>query len=232
MHVSLNEFEGALTKAVKGVGLPFGIGEEAARAVRQAAVADLDCLGAFVAALDALDGGHAGAYEPGEAMNGALRPRAGAVLSSLLAGPAACDILSTRAATGQTEPRVDLSKVDVPLVVLAETLALAAERNADLLIGWHTKDGEPVTASFPAERGIGKSGKTAASLPQGPLDLWIGLQLSDDASVSRKPPGVTRGLAVEAAIWRRLLAYADRMLVENTEASRHTGAGAGIVDRD
>lgn len=239
MHVSLSELEGTLTKAVKGAGLPFGIGEEAARAVRHAALEEIDCLEAFVAALDALDDGRAGAVELNEPVNGTLLPRAGRVLSSLLAGPAACDILSLRAAMGQTEPGIALARVDVPLVVLVETLALAAEKNADLLIGWHSAEGKPTTVSYPTGPVVHKAGKNWEAPPSGPLDIWVSLRLPEvgpgsnrRTAASHKRLRATQGLTVDDGIWLRLMAYADRMLVENTETSRLTGAGAGVVDRD
>jgi len=40
------------------------------------------------------------------------------------------------------------------------------------------------------------------------------------------------GARVDEAAWRRLAAFADRCLVEATETSRLTGAGAGVVDTD
>jgi len=40
------------------------------------------------------------------------------------------------------------------------------------------------------------------------------------------------GIIVDDTCWSRVLAYAARCLVEATDASRLTGAGAGVVDSD
>jgi hypothetical protein len=40
------------------------------------------------------------------------------------------------------------------------------------------------------------------------------------------------GARVDEAAWRRMGAFAGRCLVAATEASRLTGAGAGVVDTD
>ena len=40
------------------------------------------------------------------------------------------------------------------------------------------------------------------------------------------------GVDIDEATWRRVAAYADRLLVVATETSRLTGAGAGVIDTD
>ena len=40
------------------------------------------------------------------------------------------------------------------------------------------------------------------------------------------------GVEIDEATWRRVTTYGDRLLVEATETSRLTGAGAGVIDTD
>ncbi len=40
------------------------------------------------------------------------------------------------------------------------------------------------------------------------------------------------GVEIDPTTWRRVTTYADRLLVEATETSRLTGAGASVIDED
>jgi len=216
VHISLSELEATLTKAAKGVGLPYGLGQDAARAAGHAKLQGLDCLAAFLDALDALESGRSKAAAVGDLNDGILQPPAGAILSSLWASPSACDLLQAGTAQGQGSAQIHLTKVDVPLVVLAQALSLKATTGANVRIAWN---GEDVPAA-------------ARDLPRGPLDIRLTLQQSGQVTVLHKSSAPPRGLRVDERLWRRLERYADRNLVENSEESRLSGAGAGVVDRD
>ena len=131
---------------------------------------------------------------------------------------------------------VTLAAVDCPTVVLHEVIDVSRNVDAAFLVAWSTGGGPRVevlcrggVASFGGGAPAGVSGA-------GPADM--SLSVVDVASCPSA--GTCSGNAGEdgdgaetgEAAWRRLSAHAERRLVESSERSRLTGAGAGVVNRD
>ncbi len=240
MHVSLSELETTLWKAALGVGLPLGLGEDAGRAARRMAVSPIGSLTAYVDALDAVEARRAGPCDASRAVSGDFAAAVeGQWLSAFHAGPAACDLLVATALQGDGLDRITMAQVDAPAMILFEALG-ASERIAKaLLVRRQTADGKPVEAVCRQRTLDLTLGTPDALLAPGPADLVLGLidaaPGGRDAASRPIPPDpsvLESGVTVEVATWERLSSYARRRLVEATAASRMTGAGAGLVDRD
>lgn len=234
MHVSLSELEATLMKAASGVGLPLGLGQDWGRAARWMAGNGYDPLAVLVDALDAVDRGRSGGFDAGQAIHGSFVPDPPAdCLSSLRAGPSACDLLVS-AALGDRQPRaIALAAVDFPAVILMAARAASRAMTGALVLAWRSAEGATIEATCQAGRLSVKPGAgDPLSLP-GPAAMT--LSLIDPRPLDGATTGGDdrkEGASVDEASWRRLAAFADRYLVEATETSRLKGAGAGLVDTD
>ena len=72
MHVSLSEVEAAVAKAVMGVRLAPGLGEDAGRAAGLMLRSGLGCFADLVGALDAVDSGASAGFDAGRIADGVL----------------------------------------------------------------------------------------------------------------------------------------------------------------
>lgn len=229
MHVSLSELEATLAKAASGVGLPLGVGQDAGRAARWLAGNGHDPVPAVVDALDALDRGRSSGFDARKAIGGSFAPNPGSGgLSSLRAGPSACDLLLSAA-----QKTVTLEAVDAPGVILM--LAGAASRGTAgaLRLSWQAPEG----AAFETvcQDGQFHTEQSEAEVLSSPGPATMTLTLADRQPLNGSSAACDaqkEGARVDEAAWRHLAAFASRCLVEATEASRLTGAGAGVVDTD
>ena len=210
MRVTLSEIETTVRKASVGVGLPLGLAEDAGRAAAWAALVGVGNPAVFAAALEALDTGRSVGAGP---------------LSALRAGPTACDALLT-AADGAA---VTLRAVDHPAIVLFEVLEACDGLAGALRVDWRGPDGAAVAV---VRRGDGTIGGLV-DRQAGPADMRLALT---DGPVpppaAARPDVLAEGVDVDDACWRCIAAFAARLLVEGTAASRLSGAGAGVVDVD
>lgn len=235
MHVSLSEIQTTVCKAAVAVGLPLGLGEDAGRAARWMMASGVGSLAAFVDALDALDKGRSTGFDADRAIAGDFGPKpAGRLLSALRAGPSACDLVASAPSTDLGYGRIALTDVDVPIVILFEALVASADMDKGQCVAWNAGRGGAIEAV--CWRG------SLALIKGAPEDLLA----TDSAEitmhlVAREPrvPAITvdrriqrDAVEIDEATWRRVTTYGDRLLVEATETSRLTGAGAGVIDTD
>ena len=68
----------------------------------------------------------------------------------------------------------------------------------------------------------------------GPTELSILLVAKPPKSLETACNEPIQGklIDIDEVIWRRIIAYTSRLLVEATKTSRLTGAGAGVIDMD
>lgn len=236
MHVSLSEIETTLRRAALGAGLSLGLGEEAGLAAKWAAINDIASLSTFADALDAIDGGRSGRFDTDLAADGTFVARGeGLFLSALCAGPSACDLLEAAALSGHGPGAITMTAVDVPAVVLCDALAASERMNSGIRVAWQARGGTAVDVVC---RGGGpdlRKGTPSDLEALGPVELSLALTEEEPGAarpVSAGRTALMEGVTVDDACWSRLLAYAARCLVEASEASRLTGAGAGVVDSD
>ena len=215
MFRSLNEIEQTVRKAVRGRGLPWGIADEAGKAVRCLHQLEFEVTGQLIRVLDEADVGEVS--DPLSAYrDGAWQSKSGK-LSPLLAGPSLCDFMDFGGV-----PRVEMSHVVCP-VLLAGFLANAVSegRNA-IRLSW-----PGVSLEISCNR-IGIHGN-AEGLEARLEDHVVCEHI---AGLDRLPGSARTGQVwVDDAAWTRLEQYAKRTYVEGTEASR-AGAGAGLLDND
>ena len=231
MHVSLSELEAAAVKAVMAVGLPLGLGEDAGRAAKLMLRSGLGSLADLVDALDAVDGGRSAGCAPEPALAGRFVPANGADrLSALRAGPPACDRLAATTGAAAGADAVTLAAVDCPALVLHEVIELSHTLDVTLSVAWSRADGG--SGEIVCRQGGARP--VSGGDIGGPADLTIGPAApgADVPPVPPAPPDRGDGAEVDDAVWARLCAYADRRLVESTEESRLSGAGAGVIDTD
>lgn len=231
MHVSLSELENTLVKAVTGLGLPLGTGEEAGRAARQAALDGWNALPAFVTALEALAGGVSGAFDQDTAAEGLFRSADGSVaLSALLAAPPACDLLLA------SDAPVTLEGVDCPGVVLAQIRGrlVSSPRMDRVLFACGDGESESLSVLCCAAGSKNPRDATAKLFEVGPNTVTLSTSGTPPGTPPRFAPSqaLLEGIELEDDLWRRLYRFYARTLVEASETSRMSGAGAGLTDND
>jgi hypothetical protein len=214
LALSLGELEAAARKAARGAGYAWGLADEAGRAVRGLAEIGLDGAALFVRLAEAV------APRPQQSLaprhlenvwiseNGPLCPiRTGATL---------CDLARAIPDTGMA-----VTRVLIPGLFLPFAADVARLRDGAVTLSW---SGGIV--------GIGPEGLPRAT---GVLKLAD----VDEADMFLHPGGTalpaapleTRAHPAPAA-WEALLALAHRTHAPATEASRLSGAGAGLTDND
>ena len=241
MRQSLSELYSTVRKAAVGRGAPHGIAEDLADAVCW-----LNSLGfdGVSCAVDCLT------HWPSDTSAvRLLRDETGLILenvkpgtaaSALLAGPALGDLLQTGAV-----PDSGFSvSVDVPLLVLAAVAQTCArlKQRASLMI--HL-EGQAVIGECNQEtcQIITVTPQIATSAPQATeVTLWpcqpdrssgnIDYLLNQEEFSRRRNSALTTGLEVCDGSLKQLEAWAALTLVPETERSRETGAGAGLLDND
>ena len=241
MRQSLSELYSTVRKAAVGRGAPHGIAEDLADAVCW-----LNSLGfdGVSCAVDCLT------HWPSDTSAvRLLRDETGLILenvkpgtaaSALLAGPALGDLLQTGAV-----PDSGFSvSVDVPLLALAAVAQTCArlKRRAWLMI--HLQ-GQAVIADCNEEtcQLITVTPQlTITAPPATEVTLWpshpdqssgdIGALINQEEFSRRRNRALTKGLEVCDGSLEQLEAWAALTLVPESDRSRETGAGAGLLDND
>lgn len=207
MTLSRNEIEAIAKRAARGAGYPWGIAEEAGRAVRWLCARGLDGGGALAMLLAAVDGAP-DAHAP--RLDGRDWRAAGEALCPLLAGCA----LSDRADALGAEP-LRLHAVAAPLLLVPFVAAVARHRGA----GWRIGAGD---ASLVTDgTGIILSG----AFPCDAADCT----LAPDATPVPVPPPPRRA-APDPATLAALEAFGHRTYAPATAESRRRGAGGADGD--
>ena len=241
MRQSLSELYSTVRKAAVGRGAPHGIAEDLADAVCWLDSLSFDGVSCAVDCL---------AHWPSDTpVVRLLRDENGLVLetakpdtaaSALFAGPALGDLLQTGAV-----PDAGFSvSVDVPLLALAAVAqtCVRLKRRAWLMI--HLQ-GQAVIADCNEEtcQLITVTPQlTITAPPATEVTLWpsqpdqssgdIGALINHEEFSQRRNRALTKGLEVCDGSLEQLEAWAALTLVPESNRSRETGAGAGLLDND
>ena len=235
MHVSLSEVQTNVCKDAVAVGLPLGLGEDAGRAARNMMASGVGTFAAFVDALDAVDEGRSTGFDADRAIAGNFAPKpASLLLSAMRAGPSACDLIASAASAEIGLGRITLFGVDVPIVILFEALVASADMDQGQCVTWNAGGGGAIEAVCWRGSLVLIKGAPEDLLATGSAEISMHLvareprvrAITVDQRIQRD------GVDIDEATWRRVAAYADRLLVVATETSRLTGAGAGVIDTD
>ena len=207
MIVSLNEAQVMATKAAWGAGRPWGLAQEAGRAVSALEAMRLPGAKSLLDLLAATDGAPCETLRPASTETRwwqAERP-----LCPVLVGAFIAD-------TGAQSDALKLRQVRTPLLLVP--FAQMAFENA--VLEWN---GCNVCTS---NEGLSAQGELNAVIAE---QVLIGRREAAGEPTHRRQPG-----AVDIAdeIWEALSAFAHRTYVPASEASRLKGAGAGLTDND
>lgn len=209
MIVSLNEAEVMATKAANGAGRPWGLAQEAGRAVSMLEAQHLPGAACLLGLLRATDNAEADALAPDVAGDVWAAPDGAAC--PLLLGAYLSDL-------GGIGAPVQLRGVHAPLLMAPFLTGLSCMvrvtwARGSIVAGWGrvVAEGEVMTpvASDVQLVPLDGAGQRVTALPAAAPDVDI-----DDE------------------IWEALGRFAHRTYVPATEASRLKGAGAGLTDND
>jgi len=214
---SLNEIETMAVKAGRGVGLPWGMAEEAGKAARWLAAHRQPALDAFVGLLDLVDRRTYGDLAP--VRKGQRWVGREGLLCAMTAGITLCD-RAEALASGQ---RFHTGRIAFPVLSLPFVAAA------------HDATGVPFSITWP---GV-SIGIDAAGLHSAPGTDVRAVAADEMVCERRSAPPVgdvvqaeTSGVPIDPALWSRLDAYAQRTYVPASDASRQRGAGAEVDDND
>ena len=230
MRFSLNQIEHNTRKAVRGVGLDWGLAEEAGRAVRWLESIDLPSVYQLAQHLKNIEHVEEARLRI-EQHDGHWRALQG-VASPLLVGPSLSDCINAGSlgAAGSHEIYPDrilrIYNVAYPLLCAGYTGVASAQSGRWVRLVWDDIKVYccPDGMGFSGNRGDLEAASTSAVDVQllKPdellMDIFWALS-SDPCNVGMED-------------WKVLEQYAHRTYVEATEASRLAGAGAGLSDND
>ena len=230
MICSLNQIEQTARKAVRGAGLPWGLADDAGKAVRWLHIYGLQGVSALVEVLGRHDYSNAATIARlVPASLGGVWRATGGVLDPLLAGASLND------------------RFDRPGDAVVETAAIARPVLVAGFIGNAAEiEDRTFTLTWPAVSLCCRRGGLWVEGEQQAVDIETAEFLccqqsapSDDVAdaAARALPGRHYApriaeATVESDAWARLEQYAHRTYVETTAASRLAGAGAGLHDND
>ncbi len=218
---SLNEIEAMGKRAARGVGLAWGLAEEAGKAARWLTVRGLPGVSLLADVLAWSDRRDYAELTPAD-VDGAWQAPAGP-LCPLITGAALCD-RADEIAGGRV---FELGETAQPLLLAPYVAGAAKLTGVTMSIAWDnvvitiSKDGESIEGDHQS--------LTARSTKH----IHCRRASNDDASLI--PVNELAGPAASAvpdATWSRLAALAQRTFAPATEASRLSGAGAGLSDNN
>lgn len=211
MTFSLNEVEATAKKATRGAGYPWGLAEEAGKAVRWLCAHGVDGCGALAEALGKFDGASLSDISP-VASNSEWRA-SGRTLCPLMTGTA----LSDRVDTIPNSP-IHAHQVATPNLLLFFAANIAAHCKGIVTLEW--PGGSAVTNGTD----LCLNGQPATSVASVVRILCGGTLGAPQETLSRAEP--------TASVWKTLNTFAHRTYAPATKESRLKGAGAGTTDRD
>ena len=236
MHVSLSEIENTISKAVLGVGLPVGLGDDAGSAARHMIATGLGVGTIFEDALQAVDQGRSGGFKIDNSCPICFTPKIdGLLLSSIISGPSACDLASLITTENAKPATVTLRKVDVPGIILFEALANTLDAPLGHCVSWNRSSERSVKAFCWDGSLYLIKGRPVELFMWGPSDITITplLEKPSNKSIRLEPCTQHAGMEIDAPSWRKIKTYADRLFVGSSETSRLFGAGSGgLIETD
>ena len=208
MTLSLNEVEATAKKATRGVGYPWGLAEEAGRATRWLCARDMDGCDALAELLARTDGADLQRWTP--RCDAPVWTAEGGRLCPLITGAA----LSDRALE---LPDVRLAALVQPMLLLPFVALMARQRETVLQV------------ELPGARAT-TDGRALSVSGRFPVDIDE-LAISPVDKLGRSQPD-RRRFAPGSKALGLLNRFAYRTYAPATDASRLSGAGAGLSDND
>ncbi len=223
MKCSLNEIELNCRKAARGCGLPWGVADEAGKAMRWLHAFGLDAVTEYAMLLGKYDHSRYLEYAP-LSLEGVWQARA-EILSPIMVGVSLCDCLEM-----MTQRTIETAEIARPLLAAGFLGQTALDKEQKVRIKW----GNVALVLYRDELYV--FGKTedltiasTTSLTCERLSV-VGDSMFEDSGVRQELH--IGDAVVDPDAWAQLSEYAYRTYVEATEASRLSGAGAGLNDND
>lgn len=221
MKRSLNEIEHTCRKAVRGCGLPWGIADETGRAVRWLHLFQLDGVSSLASLLEEYDHHQPLDYAP-QSLDGVWQGP-NSLLSPVMTGPSLCDYIELMPEQGITTRRIAC-----PILLAGFLGQSALKPEQSVTLSWLT-----VSLSFYCDRLMISGNKddlytdrvNSLTCTRTPFSC----DGDDDGDALSPKIGDAQ---VNTGAWERLEQYAWLTYVKATEASRLSGAGAGLNDND
>ncbi len=237
MRISYNELHTNVKKACIAVGVPIGAADDAGRSACNAIESGIDYLAQLVLALEQVYVMRSSTYDPEQALLGVfVSVNSDMPLSSLNAGPSACDLTVFHQSLILLSHKIEsikLDGVDVPAIIVFEALRLSKHLRKNECILWSLDNNNGV-------KGLCYGGKL--KILEGNMEMI--LKAYNCSMVMKKNlhceikenvkshVGKSDNENIDVNTWSQITSYANMLLVETSESSRMEGAGAGIIDRD
>lgn len=227
MICSLNQIEQTSRKAVRGAGLPWGLADDAGKAVRWLHTYGINGVAALAGLLVRYDfDGHLNGGEAAPASLSGVWRAPGGVLDPLLTGASLSDCLDRPG-----DARIETGAIARPVLAAGFIGNVAEIADRAFTLTW------PEVRLCCRRGGLWMEGAPPA-VEIASAGFLCCRQLDDqrctfqrDFAGRHRAPRIAEA-EVEAAAWARLEQYAHRTYVEATDASRMAGAGAGLHDND
>lgn len=210
MTLSLNEVEALAKKATRGAGYTWGLAEEAGKAVRWLCGQSIDGCAELAALLRVQDGV---AYADCAPLPGDVWSATGGRLCPIATGCALSDHAEILPGT------LEIEAVSQPILLAPFVAGIAQHLDAQVVLNW---DGTRVSTDGVALVVEGTANASPATVS---LCLGRATKLLTQQLMSRRAGPDNQTLAI-------LNRFAHRTYAPATEASRVSGAGAGLSDND
>jgi hypothetical protein len=223
MTFSLNEIEAMGKRAARGAGLPWGLAEEAGKAARWLTARGYPGASLLADILTRNDRQDYAKLAPAD-VDGVWQATSGR-LCPLISGAALCD----RAAEIAEGRVIEFGPTAQPLLLAPFVAGAVKLTGLAMALGWDgvvmilTPDGEVIEGDR-----ISLTARSADSVDCRRVNDGNDLA----ATAVPAPSSSEAGRDVDATTWSRLTNFAQRTFAPATEASRLSGAGAGLSDNN
>ncbi|MEM1079301.1 MAG: DUF3726 domain-containing protein [Pseudomonadota bacterium] len=211
LNLSLNEVDATARKATRGAGYPWGIAEEAGKAVRWLCAQGIDGCAVLAEHLNWFDGADLPAITP--TVTAPEWHAAGGTLCPLMTGTAFSD-----RALALRDQTLTLGLTGSPALLIPFAAQMARQCCGTVTLHW--------------PNGSANTDGDALSLQGGMPSraAWVRIAVAEYGGTDLQQIA-TRATPAEP-VWDRLNRFAHRTYAPATEESRLKGAGAGRSDRD
>jgi len=239
--LSVNEVRFFFTRAAVGAGVPFGLGEDFAKAAIWLATMGADPAGVAAPALQSQAEGKSDAHIISHSSETSMRfmSKDSKPLSVLYTGPSVADQLCVAVANGESLQLV-VENVDQP-ALLAAYLASAEIEGAAIAVSWIGSTGDTTRIEIAPDGtcafASGDNQNLLAGIPAN-MEVTCSNQNLTDRRWQEKQPTTPRrdvleqGVEVGAESWAVVLEFFRKCLVPSSQESLEQGAGAGMTDND
>lgn len=217
MTRSFNQIERMASKATRGSGLPWGVADEAGKAVARLHRHGLN--GARILAETLYHHSHHATQSRSPVLLSGVWRASSGVLDPVLVGGALGDCLERL-----TRERIETATIAYPLLVAGFLADIAACEDRAFTLAWHQ-------VRLYCRRDCLRI-QGAMQAVECEVAEWMYCELNCGDSVgSTSMPQLARA-TVDPGIWKRLEQYAQQTYIASTADTHMTGAGAGLIDND